>query len=100
MLRRHPRLRGTAFQKRVWEAMRKIPAGSVQTYGELARKLKTSARAVGNACRRNNLLLVVPCHRVLPKGGDSETPGGYRWGSQLKSALLGLEAGPGSRERR
>lgn len=62
-------LRGTPFQKKVWKAMQKIPAGSVQTYGDLARKLKTSARAVGNACRRNNLLLVVPCHRVVAANG-------------------------------
>ena len=62
-------LRGTPFQKKVWQAMQNIPAGSVATYGELAAKLKTSARAVGNACRRNNLLLVVPCHRVVAADG-------------------------------
>ena len=62
-------LRGTPFQKKVWKAMQKIPSGSVATYGELAGKLKTSARAVGNACRRNNLILLVPCHRVVAANG-------------------------------
>jgi methylated-DNA-[protein]-cysteine S-methyltransferase len=62
-------LRGTPFQKKVWRAMQKIPPGKVKTYGELARKLATSPRAVGNACRSNNLLLVVPCHRVVSSAG-------------------------------
>ena len=62
-------LRGTPFQNKVWKAMQQIPSGSVATYGELARKLKTSARAVGNACRSNNILLVVPCHRVVAANG-------------------------------
>lgn len=84
---------GTPFQKKVWHALRKIPAGQTVTYGELARTLRTSARAVGNACRCNPLSIVVPCHRVVAKNGS----GGYmgkRKGSaiRIKSWLLHHEA--------
>lgn len=61
--------KGTAFQRRVWSALQKIPVGEVLTYGELAQQLKTSARAVGNACRVNPIPLVIPCHRVVAKTG-------------------------------
>ena len=61
--------KGTLFQKKVWQALQKIPAGRAVTYGELAQKLKTSARAVGNACRANPIPLVIPCHRVVSKMG-------------------------------
>ncbi|MDH3342466.1 MAG: methylated-DNA--[protein]-cysteine S-methyltransferase [Gammaproteobacteria bacterium] len=61
--------RGTLFQKKVWQALQKIPAGEVMTYGELAKQLNTSARAVGNACRANPIPLVIPCHRVVSKSG-------------------------------
>jgi len=60
---------GTVFQQRVWQALRAIPAGEVRTYGELACRLGSSARAVGGACRANPLPLVVPCHRVVAAGG-------------------------------
>ena len=60
---------GTTFQKRVWQALQQIPAGQVVTYGELAQRLKTSARAIGNACRANPVPLIVPCHRVVAKSG-------------------------------
>lgn len=60
---------GTPFQKRVWQALCKIPRGQTVTYGELAHTLKTSARAIGNACRRNPLPLIVPCHRIVSKQG-------------------------------
>lgn len=60
---------GSLFQRKVWRALREIPAGNVLTYGELAQQLKTSARAVGNACRANPLPLVIPCHRVVAKTG-------------------------------
>ena len=66
-------LHGTEFQKKVWRELQKIPFGKVRTYGELARKLKTSARAVGNACRRNPVPLIVPCHRIVAANGI----GGY-----------------------
>ncbi len=61
--------KGTLFQKKVWQALQEIPAGQVVTYGELAQQLKTSARAVGNACRANPVPLVIPCHRVVSKTG-------------------------------
>ena len=60
---------GTDFQQRVWKALREIPAGQVKTYGELARQLNSSPRAVGNACRKNPIPLVIPCHRVVSKKG-------------------------------
>ena len=63
------KLRGTAFQKKVWRELCRIPPGEVRTYGELAAKLSTSPRAVGNACRRNPVLLMVPCHRVVSASG-------------------------------
>jgi methylated-DNA-[protein]-cysteine S-methyltransferase len=56
---------GTEFQRRVWQHLQKIPMGSTQTYGEVAKALNSSARAVGNACRANPFLLIVPCHRVV-----------------------------------
>lgn len=60
---------GTDFQQRVWRALRRIPAGKVLSYGELARKLKTGPRAVGNACRANPIPVVIPCHRVVAANG-------------------------------
>ena len=63
------RLSGTRHQLAVWEAMQAIPAGETRTYGELARAIGSSARAVGGACGANPLPLVVPCHRVVGAGG-------------------------------
>ena len=63
------RLQGTPFQCRVWKALREIPPGRTITYGELARKLGSSARAVGGACRANPCPIVVPCHRVVAVNG-------------------------------
>lgn len=60
---------GTPFQQKVWQAMQRIPSGEVRTYGQLAAELKTSARAVGNACRANPRPIVVPCHRVVAVNG-------------------------------
>lgn len=62
-------LRGTPYQRRVWEALRAIPAGMTRTYGDLAAELGTSARAVGGACRANPCPIVVPCHRVVAARG-------------------------------
>ena len=62
-------LAGTAFQQRVWRALRRIPAGRTLSYGALARKLATSARAVGNACRANPVPIVIPCHRIVATNG-------------------------------
>ncbi|MCK5480947.1 MAG: methylated-DNA--[protein]-cysteine S-methyltransferase [Gammaproteobacteria bacterium] len=66
-------LAGTPFQQRVWMALTKIPAGETLTYGELADKLGSGARAVGNACRHNPVSILVPCHRVVAASGI----GGY-----------------------
>jgi len=62
-------LQGTAFQRRVWEALREIPSGCTVTYGELADRLGTGARAIGGACRANPCPIVVPCHRVIAGKG-------------------------------
>ena len=62
-------LEGTDFQKKVWKALQRIPVGHVKTYGELAAELNTSPRAVGNACRRNPVPFIIPCHRVVSKTG-------------------------------
>ena len=59
----------TDFQMRVWDQVTKIEFGTTRTYGELARKIRSGARAVGNACRCNRLLLIVPCHRVVAATG-------------------------------
>lgn len=84
---------GTPFQEKVWQALRKIPADQTVTYGKMAQSLRTSARAIGNACRRNPAPIVVPCHRVVAKNGT----GGYmgqRKGSavEMKNWLLRHEA--------
>jgi len=64
------RLAGTHHRLAVWEAMQKIAAGKVRTYGELAKDIGSSARAVGGACGANPIPVVVPCHRVIAAGGD------------------------------
>ncbi|HKQ31176.1 MAG TPA: methylated-DNA--[protein]-cysteine S-methyltransferase, partial [Burkholderiales bacterium] len=88
------RLDGTPFQKKVWRAMRRIPSGRVMSYGELAHRLKSSPRAIGNACRRNPIPIVVPCHRVVAVGGDGGFMG-KRGGRPLviKRWLLAHERG-------
>ena len=60
---------GTVFQKRVWKQLCKIKPGATQTYGQVASKLRSGPRAVGNACRHNPIVLVVPCHRVVRADG-------------------------------
>ena len=72
-------VRGTAFQRRVWQAVREIPAGRTMTYTDVACKIgvPNAARAVGNACSTNNLAVVIPCHRVLHK--DGSPTGGSHW---------------------
>lgn len=74
---------GTAFQQRVWRALQRIPAGETRSYGALARKLGTSARAVGNACRANPIPVVIPCHRVVASDGVGGFMG-KRSGSALR----------------
>jgi len=69
---------GTAFQCRVWRELQTIARGQTRTYGEIARSLGTSARAVGGACRANPILLLVPCHRVVPVAGTGGFSGASR----------------------
>lgn len=84
-------VQGTAFQERVWRALRKIPVGRSVTYSDLAQKIgaPSAVRAVASACAANTLAVAIPCHRVVRKGG---APSGYRWGAARKRALLAREA--------
>ena len=81
---------GTAFQKRVWDALMKIPTGQTRSYAEMAEALGSpkAARAVASACASNRIAVVVPCHRVVRGDGSL---GGYRWGLPLKQVLLERE---------
>jgi AraC family transcriptional regulator of adaptative response/methylated-DNA-[protein]-cysteine methyltransferase len=83
-------LRGTNFQLKVWEALLRIPAGSVSTYGVIAGNIGSprAVRAVGSAVARNPIPVLIPCHRVIRKLGDF---GNYRYGSIRKRALIGWE---------
>jgi O-6-methylguanine DNA methyltransferase len=76
------------FQRRVLSEVSKIPYGATTAYGEIASRLNTSARAVGNANSRNPLPVIIPCHRVMGKDGNLR---GYGGGIRLKEALLKLE---------
>ena len=82
--------RGTEHDRKVWRAMQRISAGEVRTYGEIAREIASSPRAVGNACGRNPIPIIVPCHRIVGAGGAI---GGYsgQGGAETKRFLLGLE---------
>ena len=84
-------VRGTAFQQRVWQALREIPPGRTATYGEIANRigLPGAARAVAAACAANPLAVAIPCHRVIRNDGGLS---GYRWGVERKRALLRREA--------
>jgi AraC family transcriptional regulator of adaptative response/methylated-DNA-[protein]-cysteine methyltransferase len=90
----HPDLpldvQGTAFQKRVWEELRRIPYGQTASYGEIARRIgrPSATRAVARACATNPAALVTPCHRVVRESGEL---GGYRWGVERKRRLLEKE---------
>ncbi len=83
-------VRATAFQRRVWEILQQIPRGETRSYSEVARSLgdPNAVRAVARACATNPVALVVPCHRVVQKGGALS---GYRWGVARKQALLDRE---------
>ncbi len=83
-------LQATAFQMRVWEALRKIPYGETVSYSDVATKLgnKNAVRAIATACASNRVALVIPCHRVVGKSGDLS---GYRWGIGRKKAILERE---------
>jgi len=83
-------LRATAFQMRVWEALRRIPRGETRTYAQLARSLgnPNAVRAVAGACSANPAAVVIPCHRVIGSNGSLT---GYRWGVNRKKKLLEME---------
>ncbi|HZV98515.1 MAG TPA: bifunctional DNA-binding transcriptional regulator/O6-methylguanine-DNA methyltransferase Ada [Methylophilaceae bacterium] len=84
-------VRGTAFQQRVWQALREIPAGSTASYTEIANRigLPQAVRAVAGACAANALAVAIPCHRIIRNDGALS---GYRWGVERKRALLEREA--------
>ncbi|MBS0239323.1 MAG: bifunctional DNA-binding transcriptional regulator/O6-methylguanine-DNA methyltransferase Ada [Proteobacteria bacterium] len=84
-------MRGTAFQHRVWEALREIPVGSTATYAEIAEKIgmPKAVRAVAAACAANKIAVAIPCHRVIRNDGQLS---GYRWGVERKRKLIAREA--------
>jgi AraC family transcriptional regulator of adaptative response/methylated-DNA-[protein]-cysteine methyltransferase len=86
-------VRGTAFQERVWLALRAIPAGRTATYAEIAKAIgnPSAVRAVARACAANPAAVAIPCHRVVRTGGSA---GGYRWGVGRKQKLLDREVLP------
>jgi AraC family transcriptional regulator, regulatory protein of adaptative response / methylated-DNA-[protein]-cysteine methyltransferase len=83
-------IRGTVFQRRVWDALRRIPRGETRTYSEIARTIGAAAavRAVGSACGANPVALMIPCHRAVRTDGGL---GGYAWGLPVKERLLEVE---------
>jgi AraC family transcriptional regulator of adaptative response/methylated-DNA-[protein]-cysteine methyltransferase len=84
-------VRGTAFQERVWQALRDIPPGSTASYAEIAARIGAprAVRAVAQACAANTLAVAIPCHRVVRSDGDLS---GYRWGVERKRSLLDRES--------
>ena len=84
-------LRGTAFQQRVWQALREIPAGRTASYADVANRIgmPKAVRAVAQACAANAIAVAIPCHRVVRNDGAIS---GYRWGVERKRALLQREA--------
>ncbi len=84
-------IQGTAFQRRVWMALRDIPAGSTASYADIADQIGNpkAARAVAQACASNTIAVAIPCHRVVRSDGEL---GGYRWGTERKRTLLAREA--------
>lgn len=90
-------IRGTAFQERVWRALRAVPAGTTITYTELAKRIGApgAVRAVARACATNSIAVAIPCHRVVRINGDLA---GYRWGVERKRQLLERERGTSTRE--
>ena len=87
----HLDVRGTVFQRRVWEELRRIPRGETRTYAQVAEAIgrPSAVRAVANACAKNQAALVIPCHRVVRTDG---APGGYRWGTDRKRTILAVES--------
>ena len=88
-------IRATAFQRRVWEALQRIPRGETRSYSAVAKKigLPKAIRAVARACATNPVAVAIPCHRVIRENGDL---GGYRWGIERKEQLLAMEKEDGA----
>lgn len=86
-------VRGTAFQQRVWQALREIPPGTTISYSEIAQRIDApkAVRAVAGACAANTLAVAIPCHRVVRTDGSLS---GYRWGVERKAELLRREKQP------
>ncbi len=86
-------IRATAFQRRVWEALQRIPRGETRSYSAVAKKIgmPKATRAVARACATNPVAVAIPCHRVVRQDGE---PGGYRWGIDRKEQLLAMEKHP------
>ena len=82
--------KGTDFQKLVWGELRKIPYGETKSYGDIAQSIgnKNAQRAVGSACNKNPVMIIVPCHRVISKNGGL---GGFACGLEIKKKLLKIE---------
>ena len=86
-------IRGTAFQQRVWQALREIPPGQTASYADIAQRIGApkAVRAVAQACAANHIAVAIPCHRVVRTDGSIS---GYRWGVERKQALLTMEKAP------
>ena len=82
------KLIGTAFEKKVWYEISKINYGQTITYNDIAKKLNSSPRAIGNACSKNKCLFIIPCHRIIRTDGNI---GGYVLGENIKEYLIKLE---------
>lgn len=74
---------GTDFQKKVWQQLQQIPYGNSLSYGELAKKIASSARAIGGACRHNPIPIVIPCHRIVAANGIGGYSGQWRLGQKV-----------------
>jgi len=87
-------IRATAFQRRVWQELQRIPYGETRSYADVARRIghPTASRAVARACATNPAALIIPCHRVVREDGEM---GGYRWGVDRKRTLIEQEARKG-----
>ena len=83
---------GTDFQKMVWKELQNIPYGKIKSYSEIAAATgnKNAQRAVGNACNKNPIMIIIPCHRVVSKNNNI---GGYAYGRSIKQRLLNIENG-------
>ena len=82
------KLIGTEFEKKVWHEISKVRYGQTITYNDIANKLNSSSRAIGNACSKNKCLFLIPCHRIIRANGST---GGYVLGENIKEYLIKLE---------